>query len=262
MASRLHAILPVAAMILASPAQAQSLGNVIKRSAEKEAKRQAERRTREAVQCATGARDCTPDKEAANAPPSPELTRAPVAGAASAPAPAAAGSGDPADAYLIPSGTAAAPEIGRAAGIPFAVAPIPGARATDNSGPGMAGYRRITGFKPKQISYQDQTGLLTRSRYELTGGQTASAMIAAWREPLLRQGFSIEWQCSRKAQCGSSAYHQLGAGYMPVNGINLGIAGDVEYFTARRAIQGQPTVYVAIALNRKVAYVDVLEVTP
>jgi hypothetical protein len=126
----------------------------------------------------------------------------------------------------------------------------------------LSSYRRITGFKPKQISYADQTGLVTRTRYELTGGQTPSAAIAAWREPLLRQGFVIEWQCSRKAQCGSSAYHQLGAGYMPVNGINLGIAGDVEYFTARRTAQGQPTIYVAIALNRNVAYVDVLEVTP
>jgi len=87
-------------------------------------------------------------------------------------------------------------------------------------------------------------------------------MIAAWREPLLQQGFVIEWQCSRKAQCGSSSYHQLGAGYVPVNGINLGIAGDVEYFTARRSREGQPTIYVAVALNRKVAFVDVIEVAP
>ena len=143
---------------------------------------------------------------------------------------------------------------------PFAVAPIAGAEAVDHQQGERSSYRRITGFKPKLISYQDHSGRLTRTRYKLTGGQPPSAMIAAWREPLLRQGFEIEWQCSRKAQCGSSAYHQLGAGYVPVNGINLGIAGDVEYFTARRTIEGQPTVFVAIALSRTVAYVDVVEV--
>ncbi len=148
------------------------------------------------------------------------------------------------------------------AGSPFAIAPIAGATAVDHQQGDQAAYRRITGFKPKLISYQDHTGRLTRTRYELTSGQPPAAMIAAWREPLLRQGFVIEWQCSRKAQCGSSAYHQLGAGYAPVNGINLGIAGDVEYFTARRTIEGQPTVYVAIALNRSVAFVDVVEVAP
>jgi hypothetical protein len=142
------------------------------------------------------------------------------------------------------------------------VPPIPGATAVDHQAGALSSYRRITGFKPKLISYQDHTGLLTRTRYELAGGQTPSAMIAAWREPLLRQGFVIDWQCSRRAQCGSSAYHQLGAGYVPVNGINLGIAGDVEYFTARRNVANKPTVYVAIALNRNVAYVDVIEVTP
>jgi hypothetical protein len=134
--------------------------------------------------------------------------------------------------------------------------------AEDHQAGQQSSYRRITGFKPKQISYQDHTGRLTRTRYDLSSGEPASAMIAAWREPLLRQGFVIEWQCSRKAQCGSSAYHQLGAGYAPVNGINLGIAGDVEYFTARRSITNQPTVYVAVALNRNVAFVDVIEETP
>ncbi len=144
----------------------------------------------------------------------------------------------------------------------FAVPPIAGANAVDHQAGTLSTYRRITGFKPKLISYQDHTGLLTRTRYKLTGDQTPSSMMAAWREPLLRQGFVLEWQCSRKAQCGSSAYHQLGAGYVPVNGINLGIAGDVEYLTARRTLENQPTIYVAIALNRSVAYVDVLEVTP
>lgn len=213
---------------------AQSLGTVIKREAEREAKRQAQRRTREAVQCATGARDCLPE------------------------------AGDAADdAAPDPLATAAGQEpASTAAAVPFSVPPIAGATATDHQAGTLSSYRRITGFKPRLISYEDHTGLLTRTRYELSGGQTPSAMIAAWREPLLRQGFTIEWQCSRKAQCGSSAYHQLGAGYMPVNGINLGIAGDVEYFTAKRALPDQPKVYVAIALNRSVAYVDVVEVTP
>lgn len=202
---------------------AQSLGNVIKREAERETRRQAQQRTREAVQCATGARDCLPDNPGA-------------------------------------SPASAAPAGGASAG--FSVAAIPGASPTDREGGTMATYRRITGFKPKLISYQDHTGVVTRTRYKLTDGETPSAMITAWREPLLRQGFQIEWQCSRKAQCGSSAYHQLGAGYVPVNGINLGIAGDVEYFTARRTIEGEPTIYVAIALNRTVAYVDVIEVAP
>jgi len=223
---------------------AQSLGKVIKREAERESKRQAQRRTREAVQCVTGARDCLPDGEEDGGE---------AVTAASAPVPAA----DP-NAVLDPF---AAQGGQAAASTPFSVPPIAGATAVDHQAGKLSSYRRITGFKPKTISYQDQTGLLTRTRYEMTGGQTSSAMITAWREPLLKQGFVIEWQCSRKAQCGSSSYHQLGAGYMPVNGINLGIAGDVEYFTAKRAIAGQPTIYVAIALNRKLAYVDVLEVT-
>lgn len=243
-----------AGLLAALPANqlaAQSLGNVIKREAERETKRQAQRRTREAVQCVTGARDCLPeeDGEAQSAPSRSQA--ASTAGTAVAPAPNAVldpfASGGPAMA---------------ADRVPFSVPPIGGATAEDHQAGKLSSYRRITGFKPKLISYQDHTGLLTRTRYKLTSGQTPSAMIAAWREPLLRQGFAIEWQCSRKAQCGSSSYNQLGAGYVPVNGINLGIAGDVEYFTARRSVQGQPTVYVSIALSRNVAYVDVLEVTP
>lgn len=236
---------------------AQSLGTVIKREAEREGKRQAQRRTREAVQCATGARDCLPDSGdgdgggAKDARPAPPASGGPATGA---PSP---------NAVLDPF----APSAGQgsastAAAAPFTVPPIAGATATDHQAGTLSSYRRITGYKPKLISYQDHTGLLTRTRYELSGGQTPSAMIAAWREPLLRQGFTVEWQCSRKAQCGTSAYHQLGAGYMPVNGINLGIAGDVEYFTAKRALPDQPTVYVAIALSRSVAYVDVIEMAP
>lgn len=227
---------------------AQSLGSVIKREAELETNRQAQRRTREAVQCATGARDCLPDEAEASSAPTPS------ANAASLPATSPTAPTTVLDPFE--TSPAAAPAAGSA---PFAVPPIAGATAVDHQAGALSGYRRITNFKPKLISYQDHTGMLTRTRYELSGGQTPSAMMAAWREPLLRQGFEIEWQCSRKAQCGSSAYHQLGAGYMPVNGINLGIAGDVEYLTARRSIANQPTVYVAIALNRNVAYVDVLE---
>lgn len=215
----------------AGDAAAQSLGNVITREAERETKRQAQRRTREAVQCVTGARDCVPEEE-----------RDGEAASGAPAAPAAPASGKAAEA-----GT-------------FSIAPIAGAVAEDHQAGTLSSYRRITGFKPKLVSFEDHTGLLTRTRYKLTGGQTPSAMIAAWREPLLREGFAVEWQCSRKAQCGSSAYHQLGAGYVPVNGINLGIAGDVEYFTARRSRAGEPTIYVAIALNRSVAYVDVIEV--
>lgn len=237
----------------ASEVFAQSLGTVIKREAERETRRQAQQRTRQAVQCVTGARDCVPDDEdEAEAPP--RATAAPAAPAAPAPNVAATGG------VLDPFAGASGQPSTAAQQAPFAVPPIAGATAVDHQAGKLSSYRRITGFKPKLISFEDHTGLLTRTRYEMTGGQTSSALIAAWREPLLRQGFVIEWQCSRKAQCGSSAYHQLGAGYVPVNGINLGIAGDVEYFTARRSIAGQPTVYVAIALNRKVAYVDVIEV--
>lgn len=241
------------ATLPATQVTAQSLGNVIKREAERETKRQAQRRTREAVQCATGARDCLPD-EANRGDSASQQPAASVEPATGSPSPSG---------VLDPFATSASGgSAARSNAQPFSVPPIPGANAVDHQAGKLSSYRRITGFKPKLISYNDHTGLLTRTRYELAGGQTPSAMIAAWREPLLRQGFVIEWQCSRKAQCGSSAYHQLGAGYVPVNGINLGIAGDVEYFTARRNVANETTVYVAIALNRKVAYVDVLEVTP
>lgn len=241
----------VLAMTGAEDVAAQSLGNVIKREAERETKRQAQRRTREAVQCATGARECLPkDDDAEGSPTNPPAT---------ASAPATSAPAAPTGKVLDPFEPSGAPAAER---VPFSVPPIAGAVAVDHQAGTLASYRRITGYQPKMISYSDHTGLLTRTRYDLTGGQTPSAMIAAWREPLLRQGFVVEWQCSRKAQCGSSAYHQLGAGYVPVNGINLGIAGDVEYFTARRTVAGEPTVYVAIALSRSVAYVDVVEVAP
>jgi hypothetical protein len=158
-----------------------------------------------------------------------------------------------------PAAAQPAPEQGNAG---FTVPPVAGAERVDHQVGQRSTYRRITGFKPKLISFEDHTGTLTRTRYKLTGGEPTSAVMTAWREPLLRQGFEIEWQCSRKAACGNSSYHQLGAGYPPVNGINLGIAGDVEYMTAKRSIEGQPTVYVVIALSRSVAYVDVIEVTP
>lgn len=162
---------------------------------------------------------------------------------------------------LLAQSTSASPAPpSESAAAPFTVPPIAGATAVDHQEGALASYRRITGYRPKVISYQDHTGRVIRTRYELTGGDTPSAMIAAWREPLVQQGFVIEWQCSRKAQCGSSAYHQLGAGYVPVNGINLGIAGDVEHFTARRSVENQPTIYVTVALNRRVAFVDVIEV--
>ena len=233
---------------------AQSLGSVIKKAAEKETKRQAERRTREAVQCATGARDClpaTPAKQQA-AQPAPAPADTPASRTSSP-------STDAADAYLIPSGAASSGASATSAS-PFVVAAMAGAVAVEQSGPAQSSYRRITGFAPKLLSFQDQSGLLTRTRYEIAGKQTSSAVLAGFQGPLAAQGFTTQWQCTRRQQCGSSSYHQLGAGYPPVNGINLGIGGDVSYWTGKLVRSGLPTVYVSIATNPKLAFVDIIEV--
>ena len=224
------------------PVGAQSLGKVIERSAEREAKRQAERRTREAVQCVTGARDCLPDDPPPK-PAEPATGKAPRAVAA-----------QPVDPYLLPSGTAAT----SAAAAPFTAPPLASGTIVSNDVMENASYLRIIGYADSRVITASHRGRLTRTQYAM-GGAAPSAVIGALRAELERQGFVIEWDCSRRQGCGTTARHDAGRGWNGVNGLNLGIAADVRYLTARRDRDGRPAVYVSAGASASVGHVHVVE---
>ncbi len=98
-------------------------------------------------------------------------------------------------------------------------------------------------------------GKVTRLRFDNPKSRSTLEMARNYRLALEAQGFQVDHECARSTSCGNLRQPS----WMSLNGINLGAAGDVRYFTGRLAVAGSP-VFVSVALNPQVTYVHVVEV--
>lgn len=115
-------------------------------------------------------------------------------------------------------------------------------------------YRRITGRSNGQNTTQQLEGKLTRLKYDNPRGRSTLEIERNYRDALVARGLRIDHQCQRREACGTTATPN----WQSLNGINLGIAGDVRYFTGHLR-HGDGMAYVAIAVNPHITYVHVLE---
>jgi outer membrane protein OmpA-like peptidoglycan-associated protein len=100
-------------------------------------------------------------------------------------------------------------------------------------------------------------GRLIRLKYKNPKGRSTLEIERNYRDALTAHGLSIDFICAGKKACGNPS---RSPSWNSINGINLGIDGDIRYFTGRLVTEGSE-VHVAVAINRHVHYVHTLEKT-
>ena len=75
-----------------------------------------------------------------------------------------------------------------------------------------------------------------------------------YKQALEGRGFSVEWQCATRLECGNGA----DGGWNRRTGMNLGIGRDIDYVTGRMPYQGG-TVFVSVGVEKSNHYVQVLQ---
>ncbi|WP_162455553.1 OmpA family protein [Pseudoxanthomonas kalamensis] len=120
-------------------------------------------------------------------------------------------------------------------------------------------YYRIVGWKDKVNLTERLEGTLTRLKYNNPKGRSTFEVISNYRNALVAQGFQVDYECVKRENCGTTGSTTKGSpGWGEINGMNLGIGGDVRYFTGRVGYGGG-TAYVSVGVNPSIAYVHVLE---
>ena len=213
------------------PAAAQSFGDALKRTVERAAKSEVQRKvdqeTREVTRCAMGDARCV--REAERRGERVEYEDDAAAGAAA----------------------------GVAGGDHPLIVPYQGSRLRERKADAFNEYQRVVGRDRGQTRTQRLEGRLTRLRYDNPSGRSTFEIERNYRSALTARGFRVDWECSGRDVCGTTA-GPASPGWNTINGINLGIARDVRYFTGKLR-HGGGEAYVSVAVNPQVTYVHVLE---
>lgn len=215
------------ALLAAGSAIAFDFGDVLKRTVERatqsEVQRKVDQKTRKTVRCALGDTRCEK--------------------AARADAEADAADADP-----------AAGEHADAGGDHPLIAPYRGSVRKERDVDAFNEYPRIVGRAGKAAKTERLEGKLTRLRYDNPKGRSTFEIERNYRDALTARGFRVDYECVKRTVCGTTDKPS----WQSLNGINLGIAGDVRYFTGKLAY-GSGAAYVSVAVNPTVTYVHVLE---
>jgi len=219
-----------------------SLKHTMERAAQQEVKRKADRETRLMVRCVMGEPGC--DRADHSAPeadndrdvsdeeaPASNLRRTDVSGG-----------------QAMKSDT-----TGVDGGHPL-ITPYRGSVRKERHFDAYNEYVRIVGRKGKSALTERLEGALTRIKYANPKGRSSFEIERNYRDSLTARGFRIDYECVRRTECGNTDK----PGWAAINGLNLGIAGDVRYVTGRMK-HGRGEVYVSVAVNPSVTYVHVLE---
>ncbi|TYT26047.1 OmpA family protein [Luteimonas viscosa] len=215
--------------LLSATAAAQSwtdrLRKVAERAATSEVERKVDRETRRATRCALGDERCV--REAERRGDEVEIVGG-GAGSESA-------SADPGGDHPL-------------------ITPYAGSNLRERKFDAYNEYQRIVGFAQRQNRTERLEGKLTRLRYDNPRGRSTFEIERNYRDALAARGFRLDYECQRREACGSTAK----PGWNTLNGMNVGIAGDLRYFTGGLAY-GDGTAYVSVAVNPNITYVHVLE---
>ena len=137
------------------------------------------------------------------------------------------------------------------------IVPYQDSRLRERKADGFNEYQRVVGRDRGQTRTQRLEGRLTRLRYDNPSGRSTFEIERNYRSALTARGFRVDWECSGRDVCGTTA-GPASPGWNTINGINLGIARDVRYFTGKLR-HGGGEAYVSVAVNPQVTYVHVLE---
>jgi OmpA-OmpF porin, OOP family len=216
-----------AMLATSSPAAAQGFSDRLKRTVERAAQSEVERRadqeTRRITRCALGDERCIREAEQRG-------DRVEISGGG-----AAAGTADPGGDHPL-------------------IVPYQGSNQRERRFEAYNEYQRIVGFAQRQNRTERLEGRLTRLRYDNPPGRSTFEIEKNYRDALAARGFRVDYECQRREVCGSVA----NPGWNTINGMNVGIAGDLRYFTGSLRY-GDGTAYVSIAVNPQITYVHVLE---
>lgn len=215
----------------ASPTSAQDLGRVlgrtIERAVESEVRSRVDREARRATRCALGDARCVREARARGDDVEIDNQAGPVPGART-------------DHALI---------------VPYA-----GSTLREREDLGHSAYVRITGYRDGDVVTEDVEGNLTRLVYDNPAGRSPLEIVRNYREALVAQGFRADWECGSRQSCGSTARHGGGRGWNGVNGMNLGVGGNVHYVTGSMP-HGQGVAYVSIGATPQQTRIHVVEGT-
>lgn len=240
-ARALHALLFVLGLCAFAPAlPAQDIRDSLKRTATRAAQSEVERKvdqeTRRATRCVLGDERCRRDAERRGETVTVVDAEGRSTGRASA---AGAGAGAGGDHPLI--------------------ARYQGSTLQERRDEAYTHYIRIIGFARGQLQTETLEGRLTRIRYRNPQGRATLEIERNYRDALVARGLRVDWACSGRNVCGSTARYGEGRGWNGVNGLNPGIASDVRYFTGHLAAQGGGRTYVAIAVSPTYTDLHVIE---
>jgi outer membrane protein OmpA-like peptidoglycan-associated protein len=228
------AALPIClAAAVVAPASAQDFADRLKRSAERaaqsEVERKVDRETRRITRCALGDERCRREAERR---------------------------GDTVE--VVDAGGRAAATAGGGGDHPL-IARYAGSTLRERNDEAFTDYLRIIGFERGQVRTETLEGRLTRIRYSNPQGRATLEILRNYRDALTARGLRVDWECSGRERCGSTARHGDGRGWNGINGLNPGISGDVRYFTGQMSAQGGGKTYVAIAASPAYTDLHVLE---
>lgn len=221
----------------ALPVHAQNFGDrlrrTVERAAESEVQRRVDQETRRVTRCAMGDQRCIDQaRRDGNDVEIVDSRGNPVPGGGN-------GNGD-------------------AGGDHPLITPYAGSVLRERHADAFNEYARIIGHDvpARTVLTERLEGRLTRLRYDNPGGRSTLEISRNYRSALEAQGFRVDYECSGRDECGSIR----NPGFSRINGMNVGIARDVRYFTGKLR-WNDVDAYVSIANNPDVTYVHVLEST-
>lgn len=153
-----------------------------------------------------------------------------------------------------------APLAGAADGDHPLVRAYEGSSLTSREHEAFAEYRRVIGQSDGENLTETLEGRLTRLRYRNPSGRSTLEILRNYEAALVGQGMAVDYTCTGADACANRGVgHKQYPGWASINGMNLGIAGDVRYLTGTLA-HGDARAYVAVGVAPSVTYLHILEV--
>lgn len=134
------------------------------------------------------------------------------------------------------------------------VSPYQGSVLRERADEAFNEYRRIVGAGSEGTKTDTVEGKISRLRYDNPKGRSTLEIERNYRQALEANGLVVDFQCAGRQACG----HQREPSWNSLNGLNLGVGGDVRYFTGRLPV-GSGHVWVSVAVNPQRTFLHIAE---
>lgn len=134
------------------------------------------------------------------------------------------------------------------------ITPYQGSVLRERDDEAFNAYSRIVGTGRHGAVTETVEGKLSRLRYDNPQGRSTLEIERNYRAALEGKGLVVNFQCAGRQAC----RHNSKPTWTSINGMNLGVGGDVRYFTGRLPT-GTGHVYVSVAINPQRTYLHIAE---